>query len=647
MAVAASMSNLAEIHWRMGELAVAQSLHRECLDIRVQILGEMHPDVAVTLFQIGQLCLMQGQVEEAGGMLTRCLHVRRVYFGDLHRSVVEAEVAVAQLLSRRNRYLESEFILRKTLATSEQLDGQSTLRFTYDTEASWTNSTPLVSLDTALVLDNLSDLLVRVAVDAPEGVTGQCSQQFLDLYGEQGWDAMQVYLDGQYEKEAVREESEAGAAVTRMIGWSRGALEEHMLERRREERLAEAQDISQRALRGRQSQLGEDHPEVADNILRVADIALLRRRYAEACGLYKLGLVIRERRFGEIDPRTVTAMSRIATCLRYLGKLEEARTLFEQCTRCYQRRYDENHVRVASAMKRLADLLKSLEEYDEAEQLYERVLTVRKNEYPAEHVLIAVSERALGELCLSQGRLVRAQELFRSAISIYTHTLEWFQSRQGGDRTRDGDKDLGDWSRSLQESLEWDADDSLYVGWSEESRLTAELALCLDGLAASMESTSAYVTSLLGDLSGAASRQDAREEANIMLYTAFHRNMKGLLLSRHLSQLSDMLMARGKARECKLTLDLALRILRYGVKEGTFLVDRYILVKRAVDLYRQYNYMMESKELESEMEELSALITPEMVLMPGKEVYCNGNGGSSSSGALIVGDSILISKKME
>ena len=71
-AVATSLNSLARVLEKRGDLAGAEALHREALDMRRRLLGGTHRDTLTSLNNLASLLLEQGNLSEAEPMFKEC-----------------------------------------------------------------------------------------------------------------------------------------------------------------------------------------------------------------------------------------------------------------------------------------------------------------------------------------------------------------------------------------------------------------------------------------------------------------------------------------------------------------------------------------------------------------------------------------------
>jgi hypothetical protein len=75
---------------RFGRYAEAQPLIEFAMNTRRKVLGERHPDTAVSFEQVGRLQLNQDRFEEAKKNLNQSMYIRKTKFGSNHPETVTA-----------------------------------------------------------------------------------------------------------------------------------------------------------------------------------------------------------------------------------------------------------------------------------------------------------------------------------------------------------------------------------------------------------------------------------------------------------------------------------------------------------------------------------------------------------------------------
>jgi hypothetical protein len=96
-----------------GERAVA---------IQRELFGERHPDVAISLSNIGVLYGEQGNLANALEFAQQSLVIRRELFGDRHHSVSRISVKVAQIMLQMHMKSEAYDLVRHVLSKISDSD---------------------------------------------------------------------------------------------------------------------------------------------------------------------------------------------------------------------------------------------------------------------------------------------------------------------------------------------------------------------------------------------------------------------------------------------------------------------------------------------------------------------------------------------
>ncbi len=118
-----AMSNLASILATRGDFDRAEELYRRVLAIRRQAQGAEHPAVATSLRGLGTVLYLRGEAEAAEPLLRQALDIRRRQFGSRDVRVAAAESSLGRALHALGRLDEAERLLESALATRRELLG--------------------------------------------------------------------------------------------------------------------------------------------------------------------------------------------------------------------------------------------------------------------------------------------------------------------------------------------------------------------------------------------------------------------------------------------------------------------------------------------------------------------------------------------
>jgi tetratricopeptide (TPR) repeat protein/predicted Ser/Thr protein kinase len=112
---ASVLNNLAIGLVARGQLAEAETLHRQSLAIRRRVYGPEHTLVALSLYNLGSLQRRQGRTAEAIATHREALALRRKAFPPGHSNIAMSLNALAQALRDEGQLREAETLLRQAI----------------------------------------------------------------------------------------------------------------------------------------------------------------------------------------------------------------------------------------------------------------------------------------------------------------------------------------------------------------------------------------------------------------------------------------------------------------------------------------------------------------------------------------------------
>jgi tetratricopeptide (TPR) repeat protein len=122
--VALTLENLARVLQNKGDLAGAENRYREALAMQRRTLGDLHPDVANTLNNIAFVQYDRGDKRGAVATEREALQVYQKLFGGDHPEVARIENRLGFWLTEAGQYAEAERDLQDALAMRRRLFGE-------------------------------------------------------------------------------------------------------------------------------------------------------------------------------------------------------------------------------------------------------------------------------------------------------------------------------------------------------------------------------------------------------------------------------------------------------------------------------------------------------------------------------------------
>jgi serine/threonine-protein kinase len=121
--LAASLNELASVHFYAGRYQNADTLFRRVLEMHRTLLGERHPSIADDLINLGAVQQDLGYFAETEKLNRQALEINRAYFGDDHPQTAHNLTTLGRVLVSENRMDEGTDLLRQALAIEERAYG--------------------------------------------------------------------------------------------------------------------------------------------------------------------------------------------------------------------------------------------------------------------------------------------------------------------------------------------------------------------------------------------------------------------------------------------------------------------------------------------------------------------------------------------
>ncbi|MDX2229908.1 MAG: tetratricopeptide repeat protein [Leptolyngbyaceae cyanobacterium bins.349] len=397
--------------YQQGKYAEAVPLVERALAIRKRILGERHPDVALSLNNLASLYSAQGRYSEAEPLDRRSLQIRETQLGKDHSDIANSLNNLALLYWNQGRYSEAEPLFRRSLQILETRLGKdhptvatslNNLALLYRTQGRYSEAEPLYRRSLQIWETQLGKDHPNVA-DSLSNLAG--------LYQDQGrYSEAEPLFRRSLQIRETRLGKDHPNVATSLSGLA--------LLYRAQGRYSEAEPLFRRSLQIRETRLGKDHPNVADSLNNLALLYNDQGRYSEAEPLFGRSLQIREIQLGKDHPDVATSLSNLAGLYRNQGRYGEAEPLFGRSLQIRETRLGKDHPNVATSLNNLAALYRTQGRYSEAEPLYRRSLQILETRLGKDHPTVATSLNNLALLYRTQGRYSEAEPLYRRSLQI-------------------------------------------------------------------------------------------------------------------------------------------------------------------------------------------------------------------------------------
>ncbi|WP_163994609.1 CHAT domain-containing tetratricopeptide repeat protein [Pyxidicoccus caerfyrddinensis] len=357
-----------------GGYAEAIPGSEHALALREAVLGGAHPEVAISLDQLGHLLVRMGDTERAGPYLQRALAIQEATLGKNHPSVAQTLTHLAILHNDRGNAEQAEPLFARALSILEATQGAS-------------------SIEVARALDNLAVFYIdqrRYALAEP------LQQRALPI--------LEAAL-GPNHPDVAR------ALVNLALVYSGQGFH------------SRAEPLYERALQLQETAYGKNHPEVARMLNKLGRHHANQGMNTRAESLYARALQLQEAARGGNPSDLADTLSNLARLYSSQGQDARAEPLHLRALRIRTLVLGENHPYVAWSLINLANIHSRQEQYARARPLYLRALTILENALGKEHpdlactlTNLAIAYSKLGLHALAEPLLTRALALQETAL---------------------------------------------------------------------------------------------------------------------------------------------------------------------------------------------------------------------------------------
>jgi len=357
--------------------------YQKVLEIRRQLLGQEHPRVAITLYNIGWLYYHKGQYAEAELHHRQALDIRKKILHDGHLLYMAQSCnALAEVYHAQGNYAQAERYYRDALEIRQQILGK-------------------MHRNVITVINNLASLYVD------QGKYAEAE----NLYGELLALGEQV-IEPKLPRIAMVLNNVASFYVE-------------------QGKYAQAEPLYQKALTLHEKILGPEHPDAATIGNNLATLRTYQGSYEDAESRYQTVIDIRLRKLRPEHPHLAQSYHDLATLFRIQGDrcddrykkyefyYKEAELLYQNALRIRKKSLrSEEHPHVLQSCHSLALLYVAMGKYGLAETHYKKALAIREKVLGAKHLHVVQICNDLARLYCIQGRYLEAEPLYQRALGI-------------------------------------------------------------------------------------------------------------------------------------------------------------------------------------------------------------------------------------
>jgi CHAT domain-containing protein/Tfp pilus assembly protein PilF len=358
--------------WLAGKYQEALPLARQAVEIREKILGQQHPDYALSLINLAAQYDGLGQFSQAEPLYRQAMEIRKKALGEAHPRYA---VILRHLYESLGDYTRAEPLLRQDLESQKRTRGEAHPAY-------------------AVSLNNLAELYRQMGDYA----------RAEPLYRQ----ALEI------DKKALGEGHHHYAIGLNNLALLYNAMGDY----------ARAEPLARQATEIMKKAPGEAHPNYASSLQTLAWTIESLGDYARAESLYRQALEILRKARGEAHSSYATCLNNLGLLYVRMGHYTQAEPLLCQALEIRKKARGEAHPHYATSLHNLAWLYYTMGNYARVEPLLVQTLQIRKKTLSEEHPLYALSLTNLARLYHAQGDVTRAESLLQTTLDISRRNLD-------------------------------------------------------------------------------------------------------------------------------------------------------------------------------------------------------------------------------
>ncbi|CAG9460751.1 unnamed protein product [Pedinophyceae sp. YPF-701] len=422
---------LGATHWRLararvrtgdcmlelGDTAGAQGEYEAAMGNLKASLGDKHPMTAECIKGLGDLHLHRAEFADATDKYTQAMKIFASVRGPDHPSVNAIRLELANVLTRRGMYVDSEAMLE----TAEQ---SALVKFAYGEHPFWgafKESQGNLSLAQGLLKD-AADFYTE-SLEMRKRLLGEKHTSVGIAFRALGQACME---DGRYldALECFRSAREVLSATLGAEHWRVGRL--HAYEAQSYERLgkrAEAAEAVRMAVDKLQAALSKSHPFVGEALAIQGDVYAGSAEFDRAVASFSGAREIFERVRGAKHPSVAKMMRMTAEIETRRGAYEAATALIKGAEGILAESLGQMHPEMGEVHEAFGSLLLATGDTAGAREQFERALRVRTAAFGEAHESVGRAQRALGQSYMESGQYKEALDCFRKAKAALTEAF--------------------------------------------------------------------------------------------------------------------------------------------------------------------------------------------------------------------------------
>jgi eukaryotic-like serine/threonine-protein kinase len=355
---------IGKVYYSLGFYDESLVLVNKALELRKNLYGEEHPEVAKNLTGIGYIQSARAKYSQADSLLNRALEINKKFLPPDDMEFAKTYGSLAWVWNLLGDYDKADTLYRKAIEIEKKNDVPE-LGVSYNNLALLMHEMNRYEEAEQYFLQSLELNKKNYGEVHPELAT--------TLYNY-----AQLQRDMDHIDEAVELHRQVLAMDRKLhgeehpdIAYSLNGLASILVNTGE---LDEAEDLYRQALEMRRKLMGADHPDVAYNMNNLGRLLIKKQRYQEANQLFMQALEIQKKAYGSEHQAIARTLKNIGAAYYHLKDYTQSKKYLTEALNMSRRELGDRHFTTANTMMFLGKTLSANNEHDKAIDLAKKAL---------------------------------------------------------------------------------------------------------------------------------------------------------------------------------------------------------------------------------------------------------------------------------
>ena len=408
---ALSYNNIGEVYRKQGNYDLALKYYMKALSICEKVLGNAHPDTAISYNNIGAVYDSQGNYDLALEYYMKALSIYEKVLGDAHPDTARSYNDIGAVYYSLGNYdLALEFYM-KALSIREKVLGDAHP----DTAQSYNKIGAVYysqgNYNLALKYFEKALVICEKVLGKDHPLTAKIYNNIGAVHNKKGnyFLTLEYYLKALTIREKVLGEEHPDTATSyNNIGFVHCELGNYNL----------ALEYFMKDLAICEKVLGMEHPDTATSYNNIGFVHSKKGNYDLALEYCMKGIVICEKVLNEKHPDTAASYNIIGLVFYKKGNYDLALVYYNKALAIREKVLGIEHPDKANSFYNIGSVYLEQGNYDLALEYYNKALAIREKVLGTEHPATANSYNNIGTVYLEQGNYDLALEYYNKALAI-------------------------------------------------------------------------------------------------------------------------------------------------------------------------------------------------------------------------------------